>query len=189
MTFWDDPDLAAGGDYLALGQQGDTISGTITGMRRRVFDDGKVAAELFLQTDGGTVIGGQPVAPGDYSFTCGAYAIKKELNLQRPATGDHVKFVRGALEQLKGGRSVGHYEVVVTHGPGGGQAAQAPPQAQYSQPVQPQQPVYAQPPQPQYQPPAQPQYQQQQPVFAPAPVQQQPQQPGPFQQQGAQPPF
>lgn len=185
MEFWEDADLQAGGDYLSLAAQGDTISGTITGMRKRVWDDGKVAPELFLNTDAGTVIGGQQVAPENYSFTAGAYELKKELALQRPGVGDHFKATRGATEQLKGGRSIGHYTVEIVRG-----NAQQPPQQ--AQP--PQQPVYRQaPPQaaqaPQYQ------QQPQQPVYQQAPQQQYQQPPQQAQhaqqppQQGFEPPF
>lgn len=156
MGFWDDNELAVGGDYISLGQPGDTISGTITNMRKREFPgkDGKppqVVPELFIQTDAGTVIGGVQVAPGDHTFTAGAFEIKKELNTWRPEIGDHLTVVRGQLEQIKGGKFIGHYQVTVQRRQQ--QAPQNQPQApvQYQQPVQ--QPVQYAPPQ---QAPAQP---------------------------------
>lgn len=186
MSFWDDADLAVGGDYLALAVQGDTISGTITNMRKREFPgkDGKPpqrVPELFLTIDAGTVIGGVQVAPGDYTYTAGAYEVAKELNVWRPEVGDHLTVVRGALEQIKGGRFVGHYQVTVQRG----NVQQAAPQqfstvqGGFQPPTQ-----YAPAPQPPQQ------YAPQQPVFTQPAVPVAPAQPGPFQQpQAAQPPF
>lgn len=191
MSVWDDPSMKVGGNYVTFDNPGDFVSGTISLIRPHVFDDGSVAAQIFITTDNGEEV----------TCTAGQIKLKMELVRLRPEAGDHIMIRYAQKEQRAGGKTLKHFEVQVTPGQvQQGQTAQAWNGQQYQQQPAQQAPVqpYQQPAQPQYQQPQQPyaqpqQVQPQQPwggqqeaVFQPPAPQQQVQQPGPFQQ--AQPP-
>jgi hypothetical protein len=181
MSVWDDPSMKVGGNYVTFENPGDFVSGTIILIRPHVFDDGSVAAQLFLTTDNGEEV----------TVTAGQIKLKLELVRLRPEAGDHIMIRYTQKEQRAGGKTLKHFEVQVQPGQAqqGGYQQQAQQQHQAVQAAfQPQQqapaPVqYAQPPQQQYQQPvqyAQPPVQEQ--AFQQPPAPQQVQQPGPFQQ-------
>ncbi|WP_269939050.1 hypothetical protein [Arthrobacter sp. HY1533] len=197
MSVWDDPSMKVGGNYVTFDNPGDFVSGTISLIRPHVFNDGSVAAQLFITTDNGEEV----------TVTAGQIKLKIELVRLRPEAGDHIMIRYAQKEQRAGGKTLKHFEVQVTPGQvqqGGYQQPQQPQQyAPQQQPFQ-QAPTPAQQHYPQatdawsqpqqgQQPPAQPWggQGQQQAAFAPPVQQQPPAGPGPFQQapQPAQPQY
>lgn len=105
-SVWDDPELKVGGEFVKLENVGDTISGTISVVRPHRFDDGSVAPQLLMTTDSGE----------EKTLTAGPVRLKQELAEQRPEAGDHVRVTLTQLEPRAGGKTLKHFEVVVTRG-------------------------------------------------------------------------
>jgi hypothetical protein len=103
-SVWDDPEIKAGGDYIKLENVGDTVSGTVTAIRAHRFDDGKVAPQVLMVTDEGE----------ERTLTAGQVRLKAELAEQRPEAGDHLKVTLSQIEKRAGGKTLKHFEVVIT---------------------------------------------------------------------------
>lgn len=116
-SVWDDPDLRVGGEFVKFENVGDTISGTVNAVRAHRFDDGSVAPQILLTTDGGE----------ERTVTAGQVRLKAELATQRPEPGDHVTITHTEVEKRSGGKTLKHFKVEVRHG---GAPAPAPTQAQ-----------------------------------------------------------
>lgn len=113
MSVWDDPEIRSGGEFVKFEQVGDEVSGTIAAVRAHRFDDGKVAPQIILTTDGGE----------ERTVTCSQVRLKQELAEQRPEAGDwiHIKLMQ--VEPRAGGKSLKHWQVEIRRGGGGDQAA------------------------------------------------------------------
>lgn len=103
-SVWDDPEIKAGGDYIKFDTPGDTVSGTVTAIRAHRFDDGKVVPQVLLTTDDGE----------EKTMTAGPVRLKAELAEQRPEAGDHIKVTFREVEKRAGGKTLKHFDVVVT---------------------------------------------------------------------------
>ena len=103
MSVWDDPDLKAGGEFVKFEKVGDSIAGTITAIRRHRFDDGSVAAQILLTTDGGE----------DKTLTAGQVRLKAALAEKRPEAGDHLTVTLTQIERRSGGKTLKHFNVEV----------------------------------------------------------------------------
>lgn len=106
MSVWDEPDLRVGGEYVKFEKVGDSIAGTVTAVRAHRFDDGSVAPQVLLTTDDGE----------DKIVTCGAVRLKMAMAEQRPEPGDHVRIELSEEEKRAGGKTLRHWNVVVTRG-------------------------------------------------------------------------
>ena len=105
MSIWDDPELRPSGDYFKFEQPGDTITGTITAIRKHTFADGKVAAELVIDTD-----------DGPKSVTAGQVMLARKLAEVRPSEGDKIAIRFDQTEQRQGGKTLKHFTVQVQNG-------------------------------------------------------------------------
>jgi hypothetical protein len=112
-SVWDDPELRAGGEFVAFENIGDTVSGTIEAIRTHRFDDGKVVPQLILTTDDGE----------EKTLTAGQVRLKAELAEKRPEAGDHLQVTLSQVEKRSGGKTLKHFTVNVTRG---GRAPAAP---------------------------------------------------------------
>lgn len=117
-SIWDDPEIKAGGEFVSFENVGDTVSGTVNALRTHRFDDGKVVPQILLTTDDGD----------ERTLTAGQVRLKAEMAAQRPEVGDHIKVTFSQLEKRQGGKTLKHFDVVVTRG-GGAPAASAQPAA------------------------------------------------------------
>lgn len=106
MSVYDDPEMAAGGDYFTFTRPGDQISGTVNAVRAHRFTDGTVAPQLLLTTDDGA----------ERTVTCGAIRLKLEILDQRPEAGDHVVIRLDREEPRGGGKTLRHWAVQVVRG-------------------------------------------------------------------------
>ena len=110
MSVWDDPEFRQG-EFVKFENVGDTVAGTIQAIRKQVWDNGKVDPQLLLLDDNGE----------ERSLTAGQVRLKAELADKRPEVGDHIKVTLTSIEPRGGGKTLKHFEVIVT--PGTGQAA------------------------------------------------------------------
>lgn len=105
-SVWDDPEIKASGDFVKFENIGDTVSGTVTGVRAHRFDDGKVVPQVLLTTDDGE----------EKTMTAGQVQLKAKLAEERPEHGDHIKVTLSEVEKRAGGKTLKHFDVVVTRG-------------------------------------------------------------------------
>jgi len=113
--FWSDPEMFTSGDFIKFDQVGDTVTGTITGIRKHMFEDGKVVPQIELDT-----------ADGPKTVTAGQVRLKAALAEKRPGVGDQLTITLSEIEKRQGGKTLKHFTVVV--GPAG-PAATPPPAA------------------------------------------------------------
>lgn len=100
--FWDNPEMAVGGDYVAFTNVGDTVQGTITALGVKRWDDGTLSPQLVIATD-----------QGDKTLTAGQVRLKAALAEQRPEVGDHIVVTLSQIEKRTGGKTLKHFDVVV----------------------------------------------------------------------------
>lgn len=103
-NIWDEPDLKSGGDFIKFDAAGDTASGVITSIRVHRWDDGKVDPQIFLTTDDGE----------ERTLTAGQVRLKAALSEARPNIGDHLKVTLTQIEKRAGGKTLKHFDVLVT---------------------------------------------------------------------------
>lgn len=108
-AFWDDKEMFPSGEYMKFDSVGDSIHGTITAIRRHMFDDGSVAPQITLDT-----------AEGPRTVTCGQVRLKAALAEKRPGVGDVITITLDGIEKRAGGKTLKLFTVVV------GPAAPAP---------------------------------------------------------------
>jgi hypothetical protein len=101
-SFWSDPEMFSSGDFVSFEQVGDTVTGTILGMRRHVFDDGKIVPQIELDT-----------ANGPKTLTAGQIRLKAELAEKRPGVGDLLTVTLTEIEKRAGGKTLKHFKVTV----------------------------------------------------------------------------
>lgn len=111
-SIWDDPEIKSGGEFVKFDTVGDEASGVITALRTHTFDDGKVVPQILIDTDDGE----------ERTITAGQVRLKAALVEQRPEVGDHIKVTFTQNEKRAGGKTLKHFDVVVTKGKGGGDA-------------------------------------------------------------------
>lgn len=117
QSVWDDPDLRAGGEFVEFKKVGDSVSGTINAIRTHTFDDGKKVPQILITTDEGE----------EKTLTAGQVRLKAELTEQRPEAGDHLSVTYTQEEKRSGGKTLKHFDVVVSRGgaPSAGPASTA----------------------------------------------------------------
>lgn len=104
-SVWDDPELAAG-EYVKFENPGDTISGVITLIGKKRWDDGKVAPQLDIIDEAGE----------SRTITAGQARLQYELREQRPEVGDRIAITFTSVEKRAGGKTLKHFDVTVTRG-------------------------------------------------------------------------
>lgn len=100
--FWSDPSMFESGDYIRFETVGDTVTGTITAIRRHMFDDGKVVPQIELDTP-----------DGPKTLTAGQIRLKAELAEKRPGVGDLLTVTLSNIEKRAGGKTLKHFTVTV----------------------------------------------------------------------------
>lgn len=100
--FWSDPELSTSGDFVTFANVGDTVTGTITAIRKHMFDDGKVVPQIELDT---------PAGPK--TLTAGQVRLKAELAEKRPGVGDLLTVTYTQEEKRSGGKTLKHFDVTV----------------------------------------------------------------------------
>lgn len=114
MSIWDDPDMKVTDAYVKFEQPGDAVAGTITSVGIHRWDDGTACPKLAIDTDDGEV-----------GLTAGQVGLKRALAEQRPEVGDHISVTFTDVEKRPGGKTLKHFDVVVTRA-GAAPAAPAP---------------------------------------------------------------
>lgn len=100
--FWSDPEMFQSGDFIKFENVGDTVTGTITAVRKHMFDDGKVVPQIELDT-----------ADGPKTVTAGQIRLKAALAEKRPGVGDQLTITLSEIEKRAGGKTLKHFQVVV----------------------------------------------------------------------------
>jgi hypothetical protein len=106
MSIWDDEELNATDDYIKFENIGDGVSGVVTSINKKTWDDGKVSVVLGITADNGD----------EKTLTAGQFRLKAALLEQRPEVGDHVSVFMVGTEKLSGGRTLKHFDVEVKRG-------------------------------------------------------------------------
>jgi len=104
---YDDPDLKPDTDFVKFEEPGDGVKGVVVSVGKHVFDDGKAALKLVIRTE-----------TGDRTLTAGQMQLKTKLNEARPVVGDTVDITFTSTEKRAGGKTLKHFDVVVTKGDG-----------------------------------------------------------------------
>jgi hypothetical protein len=108
MSIWDDPSIGASGDFVRFETVGDRVAGTVMAMKKHTFEDGSVAAQIYLRTDDGD----------DRTLTVGQVQLKAKLAAERPEVGDHLTVTYTQQEKRGGGKTLKHFDVTVKRGDG-----------------------------------------------------------------------
>jgi hypothetical protein len=90
------------GDFIRFDNVGDTVSGTITGVRKHMFEDGKVVPQIELDT-----------ADGPKTLTAGQVRLKAALAEKRPGVGDLLTVTLTSIEKRAGGKTLKEFSVIV----------------------------------------------------------------------------
>ena len=101
-SIWDEPSMKSSDDYVKFDAPGDTVTGRIISVRAHTFDDGKVAAQILLDT-----------ATGERTLSAGQMKLKAALAEQRPEAGDTLTVTFTKVEPRSGGKTLKHFDVTV----------------------------------------------------------------------------
>jgi hypothetical protein len=101
-AFWSDPEMFQSGDFIKFDVVGDTVTGTITAVRKHMFEDGKVVPQIELDT-----------ADGPKTLTAGQVRLKASLAEKRPGVGDLLTVTLTGIEKRAGGKTLKEFSVVV----------------------------------------------------------------------------
>jgi hypothetical protein len=112
MSMWDEIGIASG-DFVKFENVGDTVTGTVTALGVKLWDDGTKSPQLELDTD-----------DGSKTLTAGQVRLKLALAEQRPEVGDRIRVELTQIEKRNGGKTLKHFDVKVQRGSAG--AAPAP---------------------------------------------------------------
>ncbi len=100
--FWSDPEMFQSGDFIKFDNVGDTVTGTITAVRKHMFEDGKVVPQIELDT-----------ADGPKTMTAGQVRLKALLAEKRPGVGDLLTVTLTGIEKRAGGKTLKEFSVIV----------------------------------------------------------------------------
>jgi hypothetical protein len=112
MSIWDDISVDTG-DYVSFVDVGDSVTGVITGLSTKTWDDGKTDPQLTIRTE-----------DGEKTLTAGQVRLKAALAEHRPNVGDTIWIKLSQIEKRTGGKTLKHFEVAVQ--PKGGPKPAAP---------------------------------------------------------------
>lgn len=100
--FWSDPEMFQSGDFIKFNDVGDSVTGTITAVRKHMFEDGKVVPQIELDT-----------ADGPKTLTAGQVRLKAALAEKRPGVGDLLTVTLTGIEKRAGGKTLKEFDVTV----------------------------------------------------------------------------
>jgi hypothetical protein len=101
MSIWDDISVDTG-DYVSFVDVGDSVTGVITGLSTKTWDNGKTDPQLTIRTE-----------DGEKTLTAGQVRLKAALAEQRPNVGDTIWIKLSQIEKRTGGKTLKHFEVAV----------------------------------------------------------------------------
>lgn len=101
-SIWDDPEVKGGGEFVTFNDIGDNVAGTITGISKHTWPDGKVSPQIYLDTD-----------DGERTVTAGQVQLKSKLAEARPKIGDKIRIELTDIEKRQGGKTLKHFDVKV----------------------------------------------------------------------------
>ena len=104
MSVWDEIG-ADTGEYVKFNEVGDTVTGTVTALGVKHWDDGNKSPQLTLDTD-----------EGPKTLTAGQVRLKLALAEQRPEVGDRIRVELTQIEKRSGGKTLKHFKVDVQRG-------------------------------------------------------------------------
>ncbi len=105
MSIWDNPEMSTGGEYVKFEKVGDTVTGKITVLGVKRWDDGSISPQLTLQT-----------GDGERTLTAGQVRLKAALVEHRPEEGDTITVTLSDIEKRSGGKTLKHFTVSVDRG-------------------------------------------------------------------------
>jgi hypothetical protein len=99
--FWDDPSVKPStGEYMKFENVGDSVSGTVSHLGKRTFDDNRVAVEIRFAEDGVPTV------------TAGQVMLQKALYGFKPVVGDTLSIELAAV-QKKGSKTLKLFRVAI----------------------------------------------------------------------------
>ena len=101
MSVWDSISIDTG-DYVSFVNVGDSVTGVITAISTKTWDDGKTDPQLTIRTD-----------DGEKTLTAGQVRLKAALIEQRPEVGDSIWIKLSQIEKRAGGKTLKHFDVSV----------------------------------------------------------------------------
>lgn len=100
-SIWDDPELAtAEGEFVKFEKVGDGVSGHITSIGKKTWDDGSISPQLGLIDDSG-----EPK-----TLTAGTVRLKALLSQHRPEVGDWINVHLTGVIPRPGGKTLKAYD-------------------------------------------------------------------------------
>jgi hypothetical protein len=107
-SVWDDPEIQPSGDFVKFENPGDTVTGRITLIGKKRWDDGNVSPQLDLVDGNGE----------SKTVTAGQVRLQAALREQRPEVGDTITITYTSMEKRAGGKTLKHFDVTVNGGGG-----------------------------------------------------------------------
>ncbi len=123
MSIWDLQELSSDNEYVNFVTVGDTVTGVLTQVGVKKWDDGNISPQLYLHCPDGS----------DRVLTAGQIRLKSALVEQRPEAGDTITVTLTNIEKRAGGKTLKHFDVKVVRGDGA--PATAAPVAQAAAPA------------------------------------------------------
>jgi hypothetical protein len=105
-SVWDDPEIQPSGDFVKFENPGDTVTGRITLIGKKRWDDGNVSPQLDLVDGNGE----------SKTVTAGQIRLQTALREQRPEVGDTITITYTSMEKRAGGKTLKHFDVTVNGG-------------------------------------------------------------------------
>lgn len=103
-SVWDDPELVTASEYVKFENVGDHVAGKVLAVQVHRWDDGTACPKLVIATDDGE----------EKALTASQMRLKSALAEQRPEAGDHISVTFREVEKRPGGKTLKHFDVVVT---------------------------------------------------------------------------
>lgn len=103
VSIWDDPSLRIVDNYVKFENVGDSITGVVLAIGAHRWDDGSVSPQVLLDT-----------VDGEKTVTAGQIRLKVALAEARPEADDTITIKLTDIEKRSGGKTLKHFDVVVT---------------------------------------------------------------------------
>lgn len=107
MSIWDE--FRQADDRFKFENPGDSIAGTITGLRIATMPDNTRLPQLTIKRDDGT----------EASVLASQAQLQRKLAALDPQAGQRIAIAFTHVEQLQGGKTMKHFDVAVKAGDGG----------------------------------------------------------------------
>lgn len=103
MGFWDEYAPSGESDYITFDHPGDTVTGTITELRKHTWNDGSSSPQIVLLLDSGAT----------KTVTAGQVRLRTKLAELNPQIGDVLTITHTEVERRPGGKTLKHFDVKV----------------------------------------------------------------------------